>query len=69
MNRPAWVNNPDDPREKLRLLIAQEFQAEHGTTILYDFGATVVDTIVCHQDECKDAWAAAVLDLMKRMQA
>ena len=41
--QPAWVNNPDDPREKFRLALAEEF-----TTILYDFGTTVVQWVIDH---------------------
>lgn len=52
-DQPTWVNNPDDPREKMRLALAEEFMVKHGTTILYDFGATVVGWI-CTQPELVD---------------
>ena len=49
-DQPTWVNNPDDPREKMRLALAEEFMVKHGTTILYDLGATVVGWM-CTQPE------------------
>lgn len=53
----SWVNDPEDPREKLRQLIAQAFLDATGTTWLWDKGALVVEAFLAHPELVNEALA------------
>lgn len=52
---PPDVSHLIPPREVLRIVMAESYLAEHGSTILYDHGETVVDAILNHIEEVMSA--------------
>lgn len=64
----SWVNNNNDPREQLRLIIAQAFLDDTGTTWLWDKGELVVDIFCDDPILAIQALAAAAYDKQTREQ-